>query len=217
MEFNLFAKNLARIGFNFSNLQITEEYIQFMFDELNNCGFTDQDFLFSVEKIINFESQLFNLPTKACFLQHSNKKPLTDEEMADIEVSRIIEASENGEGVLFDNEITNAAVHQYGGIGLIYFNLFSPFNIKRIPKIWVLKELKEIWLNCKITDKKSNRPSYIKDSRLRDVRFIGDPKKCQQLLDQHNLKIEQAAIPISKCLPLAELIKSNLKPNNQSK
>lgn len=208
MNYNLFAKNLAKLSFNFSNLIITEGYIKFMFQELKDAGFNDQDLLQSLNAIINNEKALFNLPSKALFLEYSNKKPLTHEKLASVEADRIIEAAKLNSTVLFDNEITNAAVMKYGGIGKIYHDLFDIFNKDLKQQVWVKKELKEIWLNCESINDKSCNPSYIKGHFAKDIHFIGNQQKCSQLITQHNLLIENNTKPIGKCLSIGELIKS---------
>jgi hypothetical protein len=213
MDKELFAHNLKRISVNFSNISFSDLYISVMFKELNNFGFNDKDFLQSVNSIIDNEKTLFQPPSKALFIHNSDKKPLTDDEQANIEVERMIEAAEFYGSVIFDNEFTNAAIDKYGGIGKLHFELFDDYNLNKTGRNWIKRELKEIWLNCKITSNKSCRPSCIKGSMCENIRFIGNKEKCQNLLNNYQLVIEDNSKPIGKCLSIGEIVNNNSNIN----
>jgi len=216
MDFNFFAKNLAKLSFNFSNLTVTEGYIKFMFAELQSAGFTDQDFLQSLNAIINQEKTLFNLPTKAMFLNYSNKKILTDDQKANIEVGKIIQAAQIGAPVLFDDEITNETVHRYGGIGRLTFDLFDNFNDSPRDRVWVEKELTENWLSYKASGLGSPIPSYPKGlGHDRPIKFIGNQEKCSELLAKGRVSIQYESKPRELCLPIGDLLKK-IANNNQN-
>ena len=208
MDFKIFANNLARLGVNFSNLTITKEYTKNMYTELMNFGFNDHDFQCAVDEIMNRETQLFNLPTKALFIKYSNKKPIDDERMAEIEASRIIEASKLEKPVIFDNPTTNAVLIECGGIGKIYFDLFDQFNDNRKQQHWIEKDLQRKWINCKISNKQSYFPSYPKSYLgSSEPELIGDPNKCRELIAQGNLSKLVIDKSRNQCLAIGELIK----------
>jgi hypothetical protein len=218
VDFNIFAKNLARLGLNFNNLVITKDYIEFMYGELERSGFADRDFLRAIESIISHETTLFNLPSKAIFLKYGGKKVLSIEQIASIEVGRIIEASELlFNSILFDNETTNETVHQYGGIGRINFDLFDDYNKNKRERVWVEKELKDKWLNCYDADLKSKKPSYLKSSRLNSsVYFIGDQNKCGKFLAEHKLTIDYKRKPRSECAVIGDILRKGLFSQNKN-
>lgn len=205
---------MARLGVNFSNLTITKEYTKNMYTELMNFGFNDQDFQCAVDEIMNRETQLFNLPTKALFIKYSNKKAIDDERMAEIEASRIIEASKLEKPVIFDNPTTNAVLLECGGIGKIYFDLFDPFNDNKKQQYWVEKDLKQKWMNCKLSNKQSYFPSYPKSYLgISEPELIGDQNKCRELIANGNLSRLAKDKPRNKCLPIKELLQDNIINN----
>jgi len=178
---------------NKEEMEAWKKRLRLIFGILEAKDFTDQDLKKAVMGIISNESSLFgNLPPIAMFLKYAGKQEKDPKEQAEIEAESIIETCSYPTPVLFDNELTNATLHSYGGIGTVYFDVYDSFNRNQKSRNWVKKELASIWLSCYETGNKSNKPSLPSGSgRNAEVSFIGDKVKCQELWDNSILLLEE--------------------------
>lgn len=132
----------------------------------------------------------------------ASKKEMSKEELATSEVLKMIDGFTNWQfsrkAVLFDNEITQAALHKYGGAAKLSWDLAKD-NEKAKEVVWLKKELKEIWLDCLATDSKSTRPSYFPNS-TESVRIIGNQEVGLKMLENNKNQNESQEILIKKIL-----------------
>lgn len=182
---------VTSIAVNYT-LEASEAYQYLIFEELED-KLTAEEFNKACKAIISQESVSYNkMPNVGVFLKYAKKQELDPEQQAELEAESIIDTASYPTPVLFDNEFTNAALHSYGDIGKVYFDIYDKYNHNPKSRNWVKKELKEIWLFCQINDKTSNKPSYPAISSKNDpVSFIGDKAKCQELLDSSQKLLEE--------------------------
>lgn len=161
--------------------QNLDEKIDIIYEQCKELG--DDDFIKATNQIIREGTELYGkLPKVALFLEKAGYKQFSPKEQANIEVERIIDAAGYPTTTLFDNEFTNAAVESYGGLRKIYFDCFDKYNPDPKKREWVKKELVEIWLSCQADNKRKNTPLFVEDSS-KNITFVGDKLKCQNLLD----------------------------------
>lgn len=203
LNYSTVSKNLTKLSFNFSNLQITPEYIDFIFEELKQANFTNDDFIKAINKIINENRQLFNLPSKALFLEAANKKSLTDEQEATLEVNKLIEYCNgyvSATELITDNPFLNKTLSDYGGFAKLVWDLDS-FNEEKKDLIWIRKDLVNFYLINKAANQGHMIPSIRKSNlapwEKKQLGIIGDKAKIQLELEENK---EEKTVEVIKQL-----------------
>ena len=149
------------------------------------------------------------MPPVAVFVKLAGKQELTIEQQASNEVERILDQAGYAISVLFDNEYSNATVAKYGGMWKIYWDLNGYDNYNKKERNWLKKELVEIWLTCQSDNNRKSTPSIV-EGNIDNIKFIGDNKKCQQMIDSKTKEIEK---PVEAVDIIAQNIKLNKEEN----
>lgn len=80
---------LRDFGINYQ-IKVNADYIDFIERQLNSKGFTNADFVNSIDKIMETNTTTFNkMPNLAMFLEHSTKKPPSVETIAHDKASQV--------------------------------------------------------------------------------------------------------------------------------
>lgn len=95
-------------------------------------------------------------PALSDWLKFFNNDSASKEQYVLLEISRVLDHAQYwcGTKVDFGDDITNAMVNKYGGLGKIKFDLFDSYNPKPRSREWVVKELNELWFACNFTQEK---------------------------------------------------------------
>jgi hypothetical protein len=132
LDLEIVAIKLDEFAINY-DLEIKEGYTTLIFNKLNEKGFTDADFVNSIDKIMETTTTTFNkMPNLAMFLEYSPKKTLTPQESCKIKTSEVMQflatqsyKSVYGEEVWdyadykkrFDDESINILIQaEFGGV-----------------------------------------------------------------------------------------------------
>lgn len=213
LDYSIFSKNLSKLILNFGNLKLTTPYMDFMFAELKNANFSNEDFIKAINEIINNNKQLLCLPSKAVFLEAANKNCLTDNQKALLEVSKLINYAKYcyDHEVISDNNFLNQALHDYGGMRKLCWDINSS-NPEKKAESWIKKELIDLYLANKAFNKgsmipSSNQPikSYTTASKgivyeEKKIGIIGDRQKIQITLENNNQKLSDRIIDLTNKL-----------------
>jgi len=183
VKFDEFAMNYS--------INLTEEYITFVVKQLNAKGFTDEDFVTSIDRIMETNTSMFGkMPNLAMFLENSDKRTEDKEKLARQQAVNVI-AFAKGYSIsnrcLFDNATTNAVVQDiYGGHRAIMW-LLSDNNDKKKDTDWFKKQFIDNWLDYRDMGKESFRPCVSDSGHSNGVLYVGDRNKIQEIENKQAL------------------------------
>jgi len=202
------------------DIKIKEQYIDFIERQLNEEGFTNEDFIESIDMITKTTTTTFNkMPNLAMFLENSDKKVIPVEQQAQQEAVKVIDFAQGysySRQVLFDNKTTNAVINEvYGGVGSIIWAFDSSNNNKAVLTWWK-REFIENWINYFQLKKEKSTP-LIRSSITDDdgiIQFVGDRGVCLKMLKENTNLIENRNDNVLKIDSVIKNLGNNLKAKN---